>query len=434
PFYNDLNSSEISNSSVSEINAGGMPPPLPGGLQVRVDLDRDQVKNRQAVSGKVMVTDASGNPVNGNVSIAVRDQSLTGPAVLNQNTLVVNGVLEEGMKFGNTVYTRAQITDDAGQPRVANVLGAYNSTDEQMLYTRSNSSGAVHLELPDFYGSRPIHFLGYEKEKADINIAQVDDIDGAKPPALTYTKGIIDYLNLSRQRKKIYQLYTALEFNLEPEAVQAAVANLPEGLTFRIKDYTRFDNLAIFFKEVLAPLKFKQERDGSYTAQMYNPKGKRFDLDFTGRPLFIVNGKLTRDGNFIAGLDIDKVEDVVLYSDPQVLRKYFKVLGGSGVAVINTRIKDLKVPPGDEDDIVMVNGLQRAAAFPVFNAEQLDGGEFQPFFRPQLYWNPELSLSNGQSTFSFEQSDDISSFLIEVVVQTEDGKYGYAQQTYQVVW
>jgi len=209
---------------------------------------------------------------------------------------------------------------------------------------------------------------------------------------------------------------------------------LPKGLKFEMKNYTRFDNIAIFFKEVLAPLKFREEKDGTYSAKMYDPKGKKFNLDFDGNPLFIVDGKLTRGGNYIAKLDIDKVEYVELYAKPEVLQKNFNILGRSGVAVIKTKIRGLKVPELDEADIFKINGLQAKAAFPTFNVDQVSNDKYQPFFRPQLYWNPNINLSNGNASFSFTQSDDLGTFTIEVVVQTADGQYGYTLKDYEVVW
>ncbi|MCB0689849.1 MAG: hypothetical protein KDC53_25085, partial [Saprospiraceae bacterium] len=154
-----------------------------------------------------------------------------------------------------------------------------------------------------------------------------------------------------------------------------------------------------------------------------------------GPPLFIIDGKMTRDADFVARLPISAVETVELFLDAPKLRSSFQAIGVSGVVRITTSIANLKLPEADAGNIHTIYGLQPKAHFPGFNAQVLTDQKHEPFFRPQLFWNPDIPVGpDGMASTTFVQSDDTGPFLIEVVFQTADGRRGTKSFQYEATY
>jgi hypothetical protein len=402
-------------------------------LKVEVSLDNGSVRNREEARVQVKVTDGAGRPVQAGLSVAVTDWDLAGSEVMNLPNLQAGGMAFPSALYNliGSVYTRSRLVSELGDPLQANVLGAYSPKENKMYYTKTNAQGEIFLEFPDFYGSRPVQFIGYDREYEHISLAPAAGPSVEKPESLVYTPGIIDYLNHSRQRKKIFQMYKSLEFSLDPEIPEQQAPLLESDLTMEVQKYQRFENLAVFFREILTPLRFRAVNDTTFAARMYNPRNNWVDNYFPGKPLFIVDGKATRNGDYIAKIPTDHIQTVEIIFEPAKLRRYFNVFGNNGVSIITTNLPEVYLPKEDEEDILRINGLQPKVAFPTFEPEQ--AGRHRPFFRPQLYWHPTLSTNgNGECNFSYLQSDDRSTFRIQVVAQGADGKIGTGQLIYEV--
>lgn len=430
PIYSD---EQIPTEAQSEAAPVGAGVDVVNELQVEVSIGDGPIRNREEVRVQVKVTDSAGRPVQTNLSIAVTDWALAGHEVSNRANVSSGDPVSASALYNlqGSVYTRSLLVSETGDPLQANVLGAYSPKENKMYYTKTNAKGEIFLEFPDFYGSRPVQFIGYDREYEYISLAPVSGPSVEKPESLVYTTGIIDYLNHSRQRKKIFQMYKSLEFSLDPEIPEQTAQSLTSDLTMEVQKYQRFDNLAVFFREILTPLRFRAVNDTIFTARMYNPRNNWVDNYFPGKPLFIIDGKVTRDGDYIAKIPTDHVQRVDIIFEPAKLRSYFNVFGNNGVSIIRTNLPEVYLPEEDEEDILRINGLQPIVDFPAFDPVQVD--KHRPFFRPQLYWNPSVSTDeNGQGTFSYVQSDDRSTFRIQVVAQGADGKIGTGQLVYEV--
>lgn len=413
--------------------AAGVDAGVANELKVDVSFENAPARNREEVRVRVKVTDGSGRPVRASLSVAVTDWTLAGSEILNRPNLQAGATVFPSTLYNlnGSIHTRSRLVSETGEPLQANVLGVYSPKENKMYYTKTNAQGDIFLEFPDFYGRRPIQFIGYDNEYEHISLAPVSEPSVEKTGSLVYTPGIIEYLNHSRQRKKIFQMYKSLEFSIDPEIPQQQAQILKGDLTMDVQKYERFENLAVFFREILTPLRFRETTDTTYVARMYNPRMKRIDNYFPGKPLFIIDGKVTRNGDYIAKIPTDHVETVEIIFEPAKLRNYFNVFGNNGVSVITTNLPEVYLPDEDEEDILRINGLQPMVAFPAFDPGQVD--KHRPFFRPQLYWHHNLQTDeNGEGIFSYVQSDDRSTFRIQVVAQGIDGKIGAGQLTYEV--
>lgn len=437
PIYND-GEKIAPDLVIQQPVATTVSPVLPQGadmLKVSIELNDKTVRSRDQMQAAIRVTDAGGQPVAASVSIAVSDQSLAGAGPGGQ-TLIAGLTAPLTVALDTSITFRGLLTNYEDQPLTANVLGVLAPQQNRIHYTRTLSPGNINLRLPDFYAQQPIQFLGFPEEEEKIKVRLLPDEGLAAQGDLIYTPEIINYLELSRRRKKIFQLYTDLEFNLQPQAPPVNVQALKPERTVNVKDYEAFDNVYLFFKEILTPLVFRQEKGAEQVgAKIFTDLGNRVYDMLPGEPLFIVDGKATRDGNYIAHMKMDMVETVSIFTDRSELRQQFNVLGRSGVAIISTSSSDITVPETDADDIFWVKGLQAPAAFPAFTPAQVEDDPHRPFFRPQLYWASDMQTNaSGEVGASFFQSDDTGDFQIRVLVQDAQGRIGYAETSYQAVW
>ncbi len=433
PVYSDLRplpggAGSGSAGSVHEVALPDMP------LHVQIKQSEGAVHCRDEVALHVTVQDPHGQPVRCQLSVSVTDASL-----VNAGTSIYPSIQGTEMRriyvpnLKNDLYVRGDLLDATNRPLQVNVLGGYAAQDDQFHFSKSNEKGRFHMVIPDFAGAKSVQFVGYYKEVLDIH-ALVDIAQPKRPAAaVPVTDEVRSYLDLSLMRKKIFQQYQTFESPLEMEAFEPKPKFLRPNITYKVKEYESFPDVKGFFGELLTTLSFKMDKDSIYSATLYNPDGRiGKNTHLRGLPLFIIDGKVTRDADFIARLPMAPIEDVSLFNNPKQLAAHYSAMGTSGVVKIRTSLINVQVPEGDARNFHTVYGLQPVAEFPTFDPATLEGGH-QPFFRPQLYWNPAVSSDvRGNVHVTFHQSDDIGDFQVEVLVQAEDGRMGRGTYTYHV--
>lgn len=423
PIYNDLGALEISNtqSAISyneQLEAGA--------LDIDIQLNNStSYSTRSEIEANITVKDSNGNPVRGTLSVAVVDDALGGEGVVVKSNNTVGNI-------GNEIIYTGTLRNEAGEPDKAAILGLYSRNEQRIHYSKANPAGKFLFSLPDFYAQNSAQFLGYQFEHQKISIS-LDELAVAPiEKELVYTDEVIEYLKLSRQRKKIFQINKTFETNLVTEDFENDVQKLKPGFSYIISEYQSFDFMYSFFGELITPLKFELGKDSLFTSKLINPSG-RFSANtvLSGPPLFIIDGKATRDADYVARLNMDYIEKVDLFYKSEELRRQFNAIGSSGVVIITTNLRNVELPEKDLENFFMISGILPKANFPIFEPNEIP--KTQPFFRPQLYWNPTTETDrNGKAAVQFYQSDDVSRFKIKVVAQSEDGKVGVAEAFYDV--
>ena len=414
PIYSDL-----ANISPEDIHADG-----------KIQTNAVNLTNNLTLETSFASEFARGDEIAGSVSseeeasasLSVSDQ---GGAVYSQQLGEVLGDVE------TRIIVNGQLSDVNNNPLQVNVLGAFSREENKIFYTKSFEDGHFALALPDFKGYKTIQFMGYPKE-VDQVIAKLDRrVDVPQLPEIVYNAEVIDYLEQSRLRKKIYQYFGALEYQLEEKPFQKEVQELPANFSYEFASYEPFENVGAFFRELITPLKFELQEDSTYTAYMENPTKfqKQFSLQrstrLSGRPFFIVDGKITRDANYVANLDYNIIDKVELFFKPQELRQMFNAMGSSGVVRVMTTLPEVTLPSLDENNVYRVPGF-----LPEITQVDLDSNS--PNLKTAIYWNDDLSLDTSRNTITFSQSDDRGTYVLTVVARTEEGKLGFTSTTYEV--
>ena len=435
PIYNDLerNPSGSTVNLQEQIKEEAKGSPLQNApLQVSIELLSGNVQQRKMVKAKIQIQDKDGNPVPAGLSVSVMDYALTNGNLPEEKNIIKSKVFDQniGALLDSTISFQGKLSDSLGQALEAQLLGIYSKNEQTLIYTKSDREGHFSFDLPDFIGSKSIQFLDYQYE--NIQVAFQTDVQLEKEAPLLYTPEVLSYLNASQQRKKIFQLYNSFEYVLEPEIPPFDIQLPQPDNSFLVQDYERFASVPEFFKEVSTTLKFRQDKKGRYITKMFNPAQNSRQF-YPGKPLFIIDGKLTRDANFVAQMDLATLERVDLFFNFEKLRQQFGALGINGVVMITTNLPDPPIPASEEADIFLINGLQSNPNFPGLQAQKKVISPHAPFLQPQLYWNPTVQTNErGELEITFLQSDDISTFCIEVVAQGQNGVYGYGRLDYQV--
>lgn len=399
-------------------------------LIVDIKLNQESYPVRSAIQLGVDVKDKAGQPVKANLSIVsgFSDNSI------NQLPFFMGKKLDQTQlsKLGDMIYVKGQIMDSVGVPFKANVLGAYASLQNKIHYTKSDDQGYFTLEIPEFYEEQTLQFLPFSKEKSDISIRlKSDDLPPLKTKKLVVTNDILNYLEKSLQRKKMEQYYAEAKQEFEMEKFINEIQTLEPDYSYDTKKYIKFETVADFFTELLTPLKFKKT-EGIYTASMQNPTAKITVLvKLKGDPMFIIDGKVTRDANFIANLSLSSIEKIDLFYIPDNIRKQFNVLGSSGVVRLTTVTPQFELPQKDKEDVFVISGLKPKIQVKPFVPES--GDVHIPHFHTPVLWIPHLyTENNGNAKLEFFHSDETGGFEVIIVAQDEAGRMGFGKVKYGI--
>jgi len=170
--------------------------------------------------------------------------------------------------------------------------------------------------------------------------------------------------------------------------------------------------------------------------------GEQISIRGGGTPLFIIDGIEVSDfppgsGNVMKEIralrmnEIDKIE--ILKSGGNLAA--FGSKGADGVIAIYRTTGDYTE---NKDHYVWgriserVNGYQRIGKFysPKYTLENINSP--QPDFRPTLYWNPEVQLTDGKANLEFFTSDELSRYDVFIEGISKNGKICFGTASFNV--
>lgn len=435
PIYNDLEKIRVTKEDLLDPNniPNDAPSLSTNPLKVSVELDKSSYANRGKVNVVVKVTDASGLPVEGNCSVAVTDYGIAGNMALPIENIMSSPIPPNiiAKNINNSINARGLFLDKDKAPKKVEIMGVFSPKENQFIFTSSNDKGEFSIEVPNYSGDKSVQFVNHYEIDNDVEVKFSNDLKREIKQDLIYTEGIINYLKLSRERKKIFQMFKGFESDVKPVSSKFEKKTLNADKKYNLRNYSTFEDLPMFFTEVLTYLKFSK-KGKKYVAKMTNPT-PTWEGTYPGDPMFIVDGKITRDADFVSKIEYSHIDQVDLFFDLKQLKKQFNVIGKSGVVEIKTDLPKILLPEDDEKRIFTLTGLHPKADFPVFESSQVSDNKRLPFFRPQLYWNDNVMINpNGEGRFSFTQNDDESTFKVKVLVQGKNGKMGIGEIVYEV--
>ncbi|MBK8195282.1 MAG: hypothetical protein IPK76_19475 [Lewinellaceae bacterium] len=333
----------------------------PAAKLLRVDIRPDgnaPVSPRQPVSLHITVTDRDGKPVEAVGSVSVRDERLTGRAVLYKSAIFTGDELPGNARWlPDAGWAGTALLPD-GKPLQTPLLAALDVETNEVHFAETDANGHFLLRVPPYSGMRRIQIL--ERSGTRIRVDWEKDTTRFVRTRLPYTPGILEYLEQSRKRKKIYQLYAAVETKLQRAVSVLPVTEWETRRSYPVQDYERFPDLATFFQEVVWMVKFSSHK-GAYKAGMYNTAQLE---EFGHAPLFLLDNKATFDADFIARLKPADIDTIDLLYEPKLLRKHFPAIGSGGVIRIKTLRRNGVLPSEQEANIFPAARIYAGGAIP----------------------------------------------------------------------
>ena len=390
---------------------------------------------RNEQSFKVRVFDELGEPVQADVCVSILDKSLVfGNDAKPYIPLSVSRAARLSAPNSKPGFY-GKVTDNSGNPVQVNILGGYSQKGNNFFYAKSDKEGNFNMPLNEFYENQTIQFVHHLDAGVNLNYEWNYSFNTNRKSSVKISEEVLnEYLQQSRNRKKLNQYFNISNDVEIPELPKIEAQTQETYGNYNLKEYKSFKNIGNFFIELLTPLKYNLDDNGNYSARMTNPTAEVRGTEYLGdKPLFMVDGKVTKNADFVGKLEFSNVGLIQLFYEPQKLRKEYNILGMEGVIKVNTSLPDIQLPEEDMSDIFTINGIQ----YPVSTfelsrndfAEQMNG----PLLGPLIYWNADLKTDqNGNLNVNYLHNDELSEFVIMVTCVASNGDRGTIIKEYSV--
>ena len=300
----------------------------------------------------------------------------------------------------------------------------------QFYSTRSNYDGKLLFELTDFYGSNEI-VLQNDYTKDTIYTIDLDDPFSKEfiqldIPALNVDESMKGWIERQSQNMQINNAYMKYKRKLPilTKIDTTAFYHEPDA-RYYLDDYTRFVVMEEVMREYVSGVNVRKNRNGFHFMVI--------DLDrnivYEDNPLMLLDAVPVFDANEIMALDPLKVEKIETIKR----RFHYGYLDCKGIVSYTTYDGDLNGYAINENALVFnYDGLQpkRQYEFPAYKTA-FDENSKIPDFRNNLYWNPEILISDQQTSYVEVYSSDYSS-RYEITIQGIDAE-GHVFSTKEII-
>ncbi|MFT6809238.1 MAG: hypothetical protein ACJA01_002470 [Saprospiraceae bacterium] len=376
-------------------------------------------------------------------SISALDFELYGS--LSKRSIQISNVKDcQDCEYSTAIYSQGKLTDPkTGEPLKVVVLGGYSASDDKMHYTKVADDGRFTFILEDQIITTSLQIIPYL-------FGDIDDID--VHPVRLKTTGIITKGALRDTIKGLTDLHKQLielqkiiiYFDLEGPSGMRQMSKVEKediiepDFVHQPKKSAKYVTFGEYFDDLgLFKLKFELE-EGKYFARVFNPNinkqgFKKYDLSLTNYyrlpPIFILNGRMTKNAEFVANIEASQVEEIRLFLNGDKIKKKYKTFGNFGYVEIVLKT-DIKVPQEDLQDIIYLKPLEDYAMEELIPIED----DNLPNISPVHFWKSldEESLKKDNFKFSYKLSDDISDYHLNVIGVSKDGEIKKSSKSYKV--
>jgi len=345
------------------------------------------------------------------VSVAVRDQHIYGNKLETVHRHEPLLPLEDA-KWGIPFYGRRI---NAVESQIRNpLLFALNSENLVFDATEVNlKSKAFTMSLTPFYESKQINFLDYLDDS--VKIEQIPPQSRPVVPASYDVDSLlIQHLDIYREEKTINQVFQQISLPVQEDSTDLITLPMQPNYIADVQDFAIRGTTVSLFKELITPLKFRSIGKDKYRGRMLYERNniKKY---YSRPPLFVVNGRATRNGPVIAKFPLQEIGFFRIYSLYDDLEQISPMAFGGLVYVEmldpNYELQDRYAQP-----TFAVQGLQLPAIYPVAPVFS----EQSPTVGSLLYWDPNAAIEDGKLRCDFNTMETTSDYLVEVVVHLKD--------------
>lgn len=375
----------------------------------------------------------SGEKVEINIQGNNPDKAQYAVSVIDENTLALNTYFEQlipaipriqvnpappGGETLNQSLFLGKIEDESNT-----ALGAFYIAEESKFdFVSFNDENVFGTQLLDFYGEKhaqlvniePLGSISYLTPKM-FTISEDLPLPKINLQVLPYPKAMVDYLENSRKRRIIKDVFNIKETpNIaEPVAVKPFAK---ADKSYFPKDYVRFTDTKDFIVEVANLIKLRTVNK-QLEMRVLLEKNKLA----IHPPVVFLNGFMMTDHEELLTYSLDKIERIDIYRSKKKITPQFGILGRNGVVAIYTKDTSLRPIVGNE---IVLQGLFKSniSIRPTIS-------DNLPTLSPQLYWNGQIEpTANGISNFSFGSTNDTGAYYILISQFSEKGRVEMVQK------
>jgi len=238
----------------------------------------------------------------------------------------------------------------------------------------------------------------------------------------------LNFIEARRKDRQFSKFYVYLMVdsaqNQEPDYYSKYKIYERPDLTYDLDDYIELNDMREVIIEILPNVKiFKL--DERTRIRIYHSANE----DILPDPLFLVNGKVVKDNDFILGMDIRNVSTIDVIVRPGKL-SYFGPVANGGIVAIYTK-KPIEIPFGKKIDLL---GFHQPREIVRYGISENQVQNTMPSFNPVVYWNPALKFeSASEAVFEFKVNDLISEFEVIVLGITQSGEVFFDRKKFASV-
>jgi hypothetical protein len=194
---------------------------------------------------------------------------------------------------------------------------------------------------------------------------------------------------------------------------------------YRLDDFTRFPTMEDIFREIIPEIVVRI-REGNFSIVMMNSNS---GYRFANGPLILLDGIPIENTNVMMGYDPALIERITIVTK----HYYYGGLETDGIISIETyngNAKDL--PLQGFQNVPYITPLARKI---YYSPKYEDHQKLTriPDFRTQLYWEPSVRLSAGETKkLSFFTGDLAGEYFIEISGTTSSGKILFSREIFSV--
>jgi hypothetical protein len=276
------------------------------------------------------------------------------------------------------------------------------------------------LKLTPFNEKTPIVIADYKYDDFSVEIVEKRP-EFNNSNVLAVDSFILNHLMQFQEENKFNHWFQTLGQTIHPVQLDHDEIAAKPDMVVDVNDFDIQGRVVTLFKEILTPLKFRQTKGGKYRAQVMYIRNeiKKF---YSRDPLFIVNNRVTRDGDFIAQMPLQEIKLMRIFSNFDSIYSNFGAVALGGIILIEMKDPNYILPGEISLPSFTIQGLQAPIQYPIFQTLKPD----IPQVSALLYWNPELQLNTeGKIEIEFFTNDIASEYLLEIVAHPKSEGPGW---------
>jgi len=422
---------------------GDTDPGVAGQKQFFVDILFDSVSysSRERVKASVLAKDASGNPVEADLSVSIARSGFFNDHQEGRLNQVQTGINKapgvsggpgmpgaparylpelEGVVLSGSIYNSSTDKPIGNEDIILSIVGKaarcqiYKSNSKGKFYFNLDDSGVQEMVIQPVDSAVNDYYLELD---ADFHNAY----DHPLPGPLNMDTSRLQALNQGIINMQIQNIYKPYRQGLASGSTNVTAYDFYGEAEYHIQisDYISLNNLREVIKEIV-PAVSVRIKDGKSILWMDNGIA---DQHFNKGPLILVDGVPYDDVDQILNINIREMESI------EVINLKYILDGRLFEGIIHFITIEGKMAGLEFDHLVFRQAyaaLSERARFqsPEYSSDSLKNSPLADF-RNTLYWNPALhTRDDGSCSFEFYTSDEKGEYTVILEGRSEDGQSG----------